>query len=403
MTENDSIHNQEKISNWMHSFETLMEQIRPHFAHSQMHKRCKKYVQGLLSSVKRKNGWQLAEYGGDSTPYGIQNLLGRARWDADAIRDELQQYVFEQLLAPDGVLVFDETGFLKKGKESAGVQRQYSGTAGRIENSQIGVFLGYASRKGFTFLDRRLYLPESWTQDPLRCQKSGIPASETFATKPELARQMLEHVFQTQSQSIKWVTADTVYGGNRRLRAWLEEQKKAYVLAVSIQESVSMKQGCYQVQEWADQTPETAWQCISSGQGSKGPREYDWVRYALEDPLTQGWKRWLLIRRHREKKEDVSYYLVYAPSSTSLERLVQVAGTRWTIERCFQEAKGEVGLDHYEVRSWTGWYRHITLAMLAHAFLAAMRAQETSTDALKKGIVNGKNSHFMTFKRRRGL
>jgi SRSO17 transposase len=329
-------------------------------------------------------------------------LLGRARWDAEAVRDELQQYVLEHLSHPKAVAVVDETGFLKKGRESVGVQRQYSGTAGRIENCQVGVFLCYASPKGSAFIDRRLYLPKSWVEDPQRCQKAGVPSEVGFYTKPQLARQMLQHAFQARLP-IKWVTADSVYGSDRRLRMWLEKEKQAYVLAVSAQESVCIGWETYRVRELAAKTPDNSWKLLSSGNGAKGPRIYEWVRYPLNCPDAPEWKRWLLIRRHLTEKENIAYYIAYAPKETSLESLVRVAGIRWTVEKCFQEAKGEVGLDHYEVRSWTGWHRHITLALVAHAFLSVMRAKAILENSQKKGTDSSRPSSLSAFKRSRGL
>jgi SRSO17 transposase len=388
--------------NWVASFEALVERIGVHFARTEMRQRCRSYLLGLLSSVERKNGWQLAEYAGDSTPYGIQHLLGRARWDAEAVRDDLQQYVLEHLSHPEAVVVVDETGFLKKGRQSVGVQRQYSGTAGRIENCQVGVFLCYASPKGSAFIDRKLYLPKSWAEDPHRCQKAGVPAEVGFCTKPQLARQMLQRAFQARLP-IKWVTADSVYGSDRRLRMWLENRKQAYVLAVSAQESICIGWEMYRVRELATRTPEDSWKLLSCGNGAKGPRKYEWVRYLLNCPDLPDWERWLLIRRHLTEKDNYAYYIAYAPKETSLESLVQVAGTRWTVEKCFQEAKGEVGLDHYEVRSWTGWHRHITLAMFAHAFLSVMRAQGIPKDLQKKGEISSHPSSLTMFKASRGL
>jgi SRSO17 transposase len=386
------------ISNWSASFESLVERIGAHFARAEARQRCRSYLLGLLSSVERKNGWQLAEYVGDSTPYGVQHLLGRARWDAEAVRDDLQRYVLEHLAHPEAVVVVDETGFLKKGRESVGVQRQYSGTAGRIENCQIGVFLCYTSPKGSAFIDRSLYLPKSWTEDRKRCQKAGVPDEVEFATKPQLARQMLHRAFQARLP-IQWVTADSVYGSDRRLRMWLENKKQPYVLAVTAKESVCIGWKTYQVRELASRTPENSWKRFSCGNGAKGPREYEWVRYPINCPDAPEWERWLLIRRHLTEKENVAYYVAYAPKETSLESLVRVAGTRWAVERCFQEAKGEVGLDHYEVRSWTGWHRHITLALFAHAFLSVLRAQGICENPQKKKV----SSSLSAFKRGRGL
>jgi SRSO17 transposase len=395
-------HNGIDALNWSAEFEALANRIGKQFPRVEARQRCRAYLLGLLSSVERKNGWQLAEYTGDSTPYGIQHLLGRARWDAEAVRDDLQQYILEHLSHPEAVVVIDETGFLKKGQKSVGVQRQYSGTAGRIENCQIGVFLSYASPKGATLIDRSLYLPKAWIEDPQRCEKAGVPNDTEFYTKPQLARQMLQRAFQARLP-IKWVTGDSVYGSDSRLRRWLESEQHAYVLAVSAKESVSIGWNTYKVRDLATQTPEEKWEIISCGNGSKGPRKYEWIRYPLNCPDAPEWQRWLLIRRHLHEKDQLAYFIAYSPEETTLKKLVQVSGTRWAVERCFQEAKGEVGLDQYEVRSWTGWYRHITLAMVAHAFLSVMCSKGVLLDLQKREPIFPKMNSLTKFKRSRGL
>jgi len=357
---------------------------------------------GLLSPVERKNGWHLAEQVGNQTPYGIQNLLGRAIWDADAVRDENRAYVVEHLGHSQAVLVIDETGLVKKGSQSVGVQRQYSGTAGRVENCQIGVFLSYASPQGYTFLDRELYLPKSWTSDPERCHKVGVPESVKFATKPQLARKMLHRAFNANVPAA-WVTADEVYGTDRRLRLWLESLSQAYVMAVSTQEPIWSGFQMHKVEQLVAAVPETAWLRLSCGDGSKGPREYEWARARFNCPDAPEWERWLLVRRSLTNKTDMAYYVAFAPSNTSLEEMVSVAGTRWTIETSFETAKGEVGLDHYEVRSWSGWYRHITLAMLAHAFLTITRAMGAREFFKKEDSLTQHSNSLGEFKRQRGL
>jgi len=290
------------------------------------------------------------------------------RWDADQVRDDLQAYVVAQLGDADGVLVLDETGFVKKGTKSVGVQRQYSGTAGRIENCQIGVFLGYASRHGHALIDRVLYLPEVWANDPVRRHVAGVPAETTFATKPQLGRQMLTRAFAA-GVPCRWVTADSVYGADYALRRCIERGGRGYVLAVTSRQRLGFKR----VADWLEDVPADAWQRLSAGEGAKGPRLYDWawLPYGLEAAC--GWQKGLLIRRKLAHPGAFTFYLTLAPEAAGLSDLVRVAGTRWTIEACFEAAKGEVGLDQYEVRSWTGWHRHITLAMLAHAYLAAIR------------------------------
>jgi len=300
------------------------------------------------------------------------------------LRNRLYTYVTDYLATSDAVGVIDETGFLKKGRHSAGVARQYSGTAGRIENCQIGVFLAYASSNGHTLLDRELYLPAEWTDDRDRCRRAGIPGDRPFATKPALARQMLERTFAA-GVVLAWVTGDCVYGDDRTLRHWLEGCEQAYVLAVSGKEAVWTHQQQRSVTTILADLPSAGWERISAGAGSKGPRWYDWLRLKLSDPPQSGWKRWLLVRRSLSDPSDGTAYIACAPVQTSLAELVRVAGMRWTVEESIQTAKGEVGLDHYEVRSWTGWYRHITLAMWAQAFLAVVRAARGALMAAKRG------------------
>jgi SRSO17 transposase len=327
----------------------------------------------------------LAEVSGDATPYGVQHLLRRARWDPEAVRDELRRYVLQHLGDPKAVLVIDETGFLKKGQHSAGVARQYSGTAGRIENCQIGVFLAYAGAHGQALLDRELYLPEAWTNDRPRCRQAGIPAERRFATKPQLAKQMLARAFAAGVPAT-WVTGDSVYGDDRRLRMWLEAHPQAYVLAVSGKEYVWLGFQQRQVKRILAALPEEGWARLSAGDGAKGPRWYDWRWLPLADPLEPGWRRWLLVRRSVNDPKELQAYVSFAPEETSLADVVRVAGTRWTIESCFEAAKNEVGLDHYEVRSWTSWYRHIMLAMWALALLTVLRAGAMAVEAFKKSL-----------------
>jgi SRSO17 transposase len=361
------------------------------------------YLRGLLSSVERKNGWQIAEINGETTPYGIQHLLGRAQWDADALRDDLRPYVLEHLGASQAVLVIDETGFLKKGQHSAGVARQYSGTAGRVENCQIGVFLTYASPQGHVLLDRELYLPKEWTNTAARCKGAGIPAERTFVTKPQLAQQMLQRAFDA-GITAAWVTGDSVYGDNRSLRLWLEENHRAHVMAVSGKEYVWRAGQQHLVKTLLATLEAEGWCRLSAGAGAKGPRWYDWRWLPLATPLQPAWRRWLLVRRSLSDPTELTAYVVFAPHGTVLATVVQVAGSRWTVERCFEEAKGEVGLDQYEVRSWTGWYRHITLAMWAYALLTALRAAHLpAAPPLKKISQGSTRSSLTAFKTSRGL
>jgi SRSO17 transposase len=365
------------------AFDALFARIAPRFFRSEVRRRVRSYLVSLLAPVQRRNAWQLAEHLGETTPDGVQRLLNAAHWDADQVRDDLQQYVIEHLGDPTAILVVDETGFLKKGTKSAGVQRQYSGTAGRIENCQIGVFLAYASPKGRAFLDRELYLPQEWSEDRERRQEAGVPESVTFATKPQLAKRMLERARSAGVPSA-WVTGDSVYGGDRRLRVWLEEQKQPFVLEVACKEPLwaATERGPRQVRadQLAAQASPENWERLSAGAGAKGPRLYDWVRVPLYRLDWPGFEHWLLVRRSIPDPEERAYYVVFAPAGTSLAQLVRVAGSRWAIEECLESAKGEVGLDQYEVRRWDAWYRYITLSLLAHAYLTVLRAQALLTD-----------------------
>src|SRR5262245_36641601 len=358
---------------WSLALTEVERRIGHRFARWEARRRVGAYLRGLLSPVERKNGWQLAEVNGDDTPYGVQHLLGRAVWDADAVRNDLCAYVLESLGDPHGVAVIDETGFLKKGRQSAGVARQYSGTAGRIENCQIGVFLGYASARGHALLDRELYLPKEWTTDRARCLQAGIPQDRAFATKPECGRCMLERAFRAGGP-VMWVTGDSVYGDDRRLRLWLEAQERAYVLAVSGKEYVWLGWQQRQVKTVLAALPAEGWTRLSAGAGTKGLRGYEWRWLPLAAPMLPAWRRWLLVRRSVSDPTDLTAYVVFAPRDSALEAVVRVAGSRWTVESCFEAAKGEVGLDQYEVRSWTGWYRPITLARWSYALWTVLRA-----------------------------
>lgn len=381
----------------------IERRLAPYFARTEPRERALAYLRGLLSPAERKNSWQLAEVSGAATPYGFQHLLGRADWEPEAVRDELRTYIIQQLGDPDGVLVIDETGFLKKGQHSAGVARPYSGTAGRIENCQIGVFLGYAGRLGHALLDRELYMPQEWIADRARCRRAGIPAERRFATKPQLAKVMLQRAL-TAGVPARWVTGDSVYGDDRRLRMWWEAQPQAYVLAVSGKEDVWLGGQQRQVKTILMALPQEGWTQLSAGDGAKGPRWYDWCWRPLADPVEPHWRRWLLVRRSVTDPTERRAYVVFAPEATTLDKIVRVAGTRWTIESCIEAAKGEVGLDHDEVRSWTGWYRHVTLAMWALALLAVMRVGAIAVEVLNKNLPRPlERRSLAAFKARRGL
>jgi SRSO17 transposase len=366
----------QSIRNGKEALRELHARIAPRFRRAEVRERAFRFLHGLLAPIERKNGWQLAEVLGEQGPRGVQRLLGDADWDEEAVRDDLRSYVMEHLGQEHGILVIDETGFVKKGKKSAGVARQYSGTAGRRENVQIGVFLLYASMKGYAFLDRSLYLPEEWTQDRVRCREAGIPDEVEFATKGQLAQQMLARAFAAGVLT-PWVVADTVYGFDE-MRQWLEDRQQSYVLAVPMTHQIWIQGRPEPVGLVGALLPKEAWVPLSAGEGSQGARVYEWAWLEIPDPHEQkapGRKSWILIRRKCADPHERAYYRAWGPAETPLAELVCVAGRRWTIEEGFEQTKGEVGLDQYEVRTWRAWHRHITLALLAHAFLVVMRMQ----------------------------
>jgi len=341
----------------------------------------------LLSPCERKNGWQIAEIVGDATPDGMQRLLNATQWDAHAVRDDLRTYVVEHLGDPDAVLIIDETGFLKHGTKSVGVQQQYSGTAGQVDTCQVGVFLCYASARGSAFIDRALYLPRAWTRNQERRSEAHVPPEVTFATKPALAIAMVKRAIAA-AVPFGWITGDCVYGHDRRLRHWLEQQQQPYVLAV--QSTTRLKQDahwCRSARQLAAEVAPQEWQRHSAGAGTKGPRWYEWacceVWWQPTSVTAPEWGQWLLIRRSMHNPTDLSYFIVFARrANMTLATVCRVVGMRWQIESGFEAAKGECGLDDYEVRTWDAWHRHITLALLAHAFLAVMRhhAMHTTVD-----------------------
>ena len=338
------------------------------------------YLRGLLGEVERKNGWTLAEAAGQSGPQGLQRLLNFHGWDVDGVRDDVRDAVVEALAAGGpGVLIADETGFVKKGRKSAGVARQYSGTAGRIENSQVGVFLAYASDRGRALIDRELYLPKEWTADPDRCAEAGVPGEVGFATKPELAQRMIERALAARVP-FSWFTADEAYGQVGRLRMWLEEHDLSHVLAVpKSQMVISMDLRQRRAHRVIAELDDPAWQRVSAGKGAHGLRLYDWAAVEIRPLRRAGVGHWLLARRSVSDPTELAYYICFGPADTELPELVRIAGTRWAIEEAFQTAKNETGLDHYQVRRYEAWYRHITLSMAAAAFLVITR------DAAKKG------------------
>ena len=372
----------ETIEGWRAGLEMLQARIAPRFRRPEVRARAGRYLAGLLERVERKNGWQLAEQLGERHPRGVQRLLDGARWDADGVRDDLRAYVVEHLGDEHAVLVVDETGFLKKGTKSVGVQRQYSGTAGRTENCQVGVFLAYASSKGRAFLDRELYLPKVWVDDAARRAAAGVPETVRFSTKGALARAMLQRAFAVGVPAA-WVVGDTVYGTDPGLRPWLERGRRAYVLAVPKTHRIWLGERQETARMAMARLPATAWERCSAGDGSQGPRWYDWAWIPLTGECPTGWGRWLLARRSLSDPTDIASYRVFAPIGTPLEEAVRAAGRRWAIEEGFERAKGEAGLDQYEVRRWDPWHRHITFVLLAHAYLEVTRL--TAHQAGKKG------------------
>ncbi|MGI8586335.1 MAG: IS701 family transposase [Chloroflexia bacterium] len=366
------------IEGWRAGLDALHAHISRHFRRTEVRQRVRGYLAALLDRVERKNGWQLAEHLGEPGPQGVQRLLNAAHWQADAVRDDLRAYVAEHLGDPLGVLIVDETGFLKKGTKSVGVARQYSGTAGRIENCQIGVFVAYASPKGRTFLDRELYLPKDWADDVARRQEAGVPTSVAFATKPQLAQRMFKRAFAAGVPA-GWVTGDAIYGDDANLRRWLERDRHPYVLAVSCDHRIWQGGQQRRADRLVGDLNPQAWARLSAGDGSQGERLYDWACIALPYESATETVQWLLARRSLSAPGELAYYLGFGPSATPVGELVRVAGVRWAIEESLEEAKGTVGLDQYEVRRWQAWYRHITLALLAHAYLEVTRRQSMAT------------------------
>jgi len=366
--------------------------IGPRFFRREPRVRAGAYVRGLLAGLERKNGWTLAEHAGAVSPDSTQRLLRTADWDVDGVRDDVRGYVLDTLGDPDsGVFVVDETGFIKKGIRSAGVQRQYTGTTGKIDNCQLGVFLAYASTRGRALVDRELYLPTSWTEDRDRCTRADVPDEVGFATKPQLGIAMLDRAHTAGAlTSGSWVTADEAYGQNPTFRAWLADREIPFVLATRNDDMLRSPDGRRRQAKVLASiagarergTGRSGWERRSIGAGGHGERVYDWTAVTLDTTgLPAGWGHWLLVRRQTEPGEgktirELAFYRCAAPTATPLRELVRVAGARWAIEECFQTSKNEAGLDHYQVRSWRAWYAHITLAMLAAGYLAATRAQE---------------------------
>jgi SRSO17 transposase len=397
----------EELNEWGADFLHFCNRFANLFHRKEPRAQAIKYLRGLLSPAKRKNSWQIAEAMGDSTPDATQRLLYKVDWSADAARDQLLQFTIEVFGEEDAIGVVDETGFIKRGEHSVGVKRQYSGTAGKVENCQIGTFLSYATTKGHVFLDRRLYLPEEWCNDSERRERANVPEDVVLQTKPEQAMAMLEHAWQA-GVPMRWVAGDEVYGASPNLRDLVDSSGRLYVLAVrtntpvwtkrpQVVEYVPNKQDpsrtkvrlakgaspAVTVKEVVDRWSEQRWQRLAVAEGEKGLIVYDWACQRIVEARDglPGHHGWLIARRSISDPTDIAYYLSNAPIDMPLLKLAQVASTRYTVEQCIEEAKGETGLDEYEVRYWHSWYRHITLSMMAHTWLASVRYQATE----KKG------------------
>jgi SRSO17 transposase len=361
----------EDVRAWGQELDQVVPRRAGRFARSEARDRVRASLIGLLGPVQRKNAGQLAEQSGDESPYGVQHLLGRADGDPDAVRDDLRADVVAARGDEDAFLIRAETGFLKKGTHSAGVTRQSSGTAGGIENCQVGVFLASSSRHGTAFLDRALSLPKEWTDDPGRCQKAGIAEGTEFATKTQLAKRMLTRAFAA-GVPVAWVTGEEVDGSDGALRRGLEREGRPSVLAVRGNQSVTVGWRQTPVGILAGSLPKWCWHRITSAAGSKGPRRDAWAWVPINHDLGPRWPRWLVVRRSLEDPEELAFSLAAGPKRTTLTDLAQTAGGRGAVAGGFAAAKQEVGLADYEVRSWTGWHRHIPRALLAHAVLAAV-------------------------------
>ncbi|MFD6187677.1 IS701 family transposase [Streptomyces goshikiensis] len=366
----------EQVESWSEGIAGFHARFARHFGRSEPRERALDYLAGLLAPLEKKNAWTMAEQVGQLRPDGVQRLLNHSEWDENAVRDDLRDYVVETIGDKNAVLIGDDTGFLKKGTKSAGVQRQYSGTAGRTENCQIGTFLAYASPTGRALIDRELYIPTSWTEDRDRCRAAGIGDEIPFATKNDHFRWMLQRAIDA-GIPFAWVTADEAYGQVKHTRFWLEERGVAYVLATKVNDTViTARGGESRVDALVAAQPRQRWKRLSGGAGAHGERIYDWARVPIRYAWEKGFGHWVLARRSVDDPSEIAYYVCFGPVTSRLKDLVRVAAARWAIEECFQSAKGECGLDHYQVRLYRAWYRHITLAMAAHAYLTAIRATE---------------------------
>jgi SRSO17 transposase len=394
----------EELDQWAADFQGFCARFADIFGRKEPRAQAVKYLRGLLASMPRKNGWQLAESVGDAIPDAMQRLLYRAQWSADAARDRLLKFTIEVFGDAEGIGVVDETGFLKQGTHSVGVKRQYSGTAGKVENCQVGTLLSYATAQAHVFLDRRLYLPEEWCDDAARRAQAQVPKEVVFQTKPEQALAMLQHAWEA-GVPMRWVAGDEIYGESHALRDGIAATNRWYVLAVPTTMPVwterppvvapepqergrprtrtRLAEGAVPattVKEVVARWPESRWQPLAVAEGEKGLITYDWACQRVVESVDKlpGREVWLIARRSLSDPTEIAYYLSNAPVATPLLKLAQVASTRYTVEQCIEEAKSETGLDEYEVRYWPSWHRHITLSMMAHAWLASIRRQATA-------------------------
>ncbi len=364
-----------EVMAWQQSLRLLHAGLASRFARPEPFARALRFVQGILSTVERKNSWQVAEQAREATPYGLQRLLSQAVWDTDGVRDDLRAFVRQQLGSSPLTVVIDESGFLKRGQHSAGGGFQHYGPTGDVRNCQVGVFLSLVSVTGHSLIDRELYLPADWTNDPLRCRHAGIPAEVPFRTKPQLALLMLDRLLHAQVP-IAWVVADSVYGSKPEVRAWLERRQLPYVLAVACDEPVVLDMPQVgvrrlEVRDVAALLAPADWQQLAMSEGTKGPRLFAWACLPIwHQGQDDGWHS-LLLRRSLDPTPELTFYLVFAPPTTCLQAKVSALGGGFRIEEAFENGK-DLGLDHYEVRSYVGWYRHLTLLMLALAFLTSI-------------------------------
>ncbi len=382
----------DKLSKVQNNLDNLGKELKECFKSTPTRQLALSYVQGLLTNIERKNSWNIAEELHLSSPNRIQKLLYESLWDADQVRDQHLKRVGNNLGFEEGMLAIDETGFLKKGKMSAGVARQYTGTAGKIENAQVGVFASWKTELGQTLIDRELYIPEEWSKSRKRCKAARIPDDRVFMTKNKIAEHMYLRIILMGFKPA-YVLADSVYGRDSKFRQLLEDYKQSYVMGVPSDHKIDFGGVYVKASEYVLRLNKRDWKRRSAGDGSKGPRLYDW---AIEEipSLNSEFKNFVLFRRSIKDENEIAYYFGYAKANAMFDQIIKAAGSRWSVEECFESAKGEVGLDQYEVRSWVGWYRHITLSMIAHSFLVITKNRIFDSHLIKR-------NPFEDFKKKR--